>query len=500
MIFHGVNMMQEDKLLVKQTLAGDEQAFHRLIMKYYAAIYALIMSWVKNPEDAKDLTQEVFLEAYQGLASLRQPEQFSFWLKKIAKYHCQDWFRKRQEYLELNEDMIYNMPSVDETLILRETLAKVMKAIDELPETESQLLKERYIDDASYDELEIRHGLSRNTLAVRLFRAKRHVRERMKVLSGLWILQWQDMAKKIFVGGIEAMKISAKTKLVIIGITISLITGGSGFLMWHNHQSVKEMSKPSMSQISQTVSRKSPVNPTSSKIVSSKIAGALAVKNSEDVKKAQTAISSGSQSENSEQGESEIQISDEIAKKYPLGVKLVRLTETQEYYDTMMSLHAQRLRYIEEDVNVLRPLMEEKTKLENDLANSADENERNNTKKNLDDLESEIREARIKAWEEAEELGVVGSRYYLKHFANNNEYWEAFLQTQVGGLQLRKLPPTPPEYWQMLIEHQKYGDAGGLENNAELVREAERRLAARGIVDPIGGPSDELLRKYGYIK
>jgi RNA polymerase sigma-70 factor (ECF subfamily) len=247
--------MQEDKLLVKQTLSGDEQGFHRLIMKYYTVIYALIMSWVKNPEDAKDLTQEVFLEAYQGLASLRQPEQFNFWLKKIAKYHCQDWFRKRQEpYLELSEDMIYDTPSVDEMLILRETLAKVMKAIDELPESESQLLKERYLDDASYDDLESKHGLSQSALAMRLLRAKRHVREKIKLLSGVLALSWQDMAKKVFVGGIEAVKISAKVKFITIGVTAVLILGGAGVIVWHYQQPTQAIPESTINQTAKKAS------------------------------------------------------------------------------------------------------------------------------------------------------------------------------------------------------------------------------------------------------
>ena len=48
--------MQEDKFWVRKTLDGDGQAFHHLIMKYYSAIYAMIESYIKSPEDARDLT------------------------------------------------------------------------------------------------------------------------------------------------------------------------------------------------------------------------------------------------------------------------------------------------------------------------------------------------------------------------------------------------------------------------------------------------------------
>ncbi|MDQ1327458.1 MAG: hypothetical protein QG641_738, partial [Candidatus Poribacteria bacterium] len=242
--------MQEDAILVQKTLEGDEQAFHRLIMKYYAKIYALILSWVKNPEDAKDLAQEVFLEAYLDLGSLKHREQFRIWLQQIARHQCQDWLRKEKTYIHLDENIICETPLADEVLILRETLAKVMKAIDELPKSESQLLKERYLDDVSYNEMETRHGLSHSVLAMRLLRARQHVREKIKLLSGVLALSWQDMVKKIFVGGIEAMKISAKVKIIAIGVGTVLVLGGAGVIVWH-HQSTQEKSVATISQTNQ---------------------------------------------------------------------------------------------------------------------------------------------------------------------------------------------------------------------------------------------------------
>jgi RNA polymerase sigma factor (sigma-70 family) len=258
-------IMQEDAILVKQTLDGDEQAFHRLIMKYYAKIYALILSWVKNPEDAKDLTQEVFLEAYLDLGSLRNHEQFHIWLRQIARHQCQDWLRKEKTYIQLDENMVCETPSADEMLILRETLAKVMKAIDELPESESQLLKDRYLDDASYDDLEAKHGLSQSALAMRLLRAKQHVREKIKLLSGLWILSWHDVAKKIFVGGVEAMKITAKVKFITIGVGAVLILGGAGVILWHNQQPTQAIPESTVNQTAQKASVVSSAKSISSK-------------------------------------------------------------------------------------------------------------------------------------------------------------------------------------------------------------------------------------------
>ena len=93
-------------ILVEQTLAGDKQAFNSLMTDYYADIYSMILSWVKNPEDAKDLAQDVFISAYLDLPSLRDHEQFYSWLRQIARHKCQNWKRKQIDFAPLHNALI----------------------------------------------------------------------------------------------------------------------------------------------------------------------------------------------------------------------------------------------------------------------------------------------------------------------------------------------------------------------------------------------------------
>ncbi|MDQ1328738.1 MAG: polymerase sigma-70 factor, subfamily [Candidatus Poribacteria bacterium] len=246
--------MQKDDFLVQQTLAGEHEAFHRLIILYQADVYALVMSWVKNPEDAKELVQDIFLEAYRDLASLKQPERFYFWLRQIAKHRCQNWQERKRQFVPLSEDIVAETPSADETLILRETLAKMMQAIDELPETEKQLIKERYLDDSSYAELQAKHGLSYKALNMRLLRAREKVRESVKkALAGFGILTFRYSAEDILTKGVVAVKISLKVKIITIGVATVLILSGTGVIVW-NHQSTQDtlnISNQTLQQASQ---------------------------------------------------------------------------------------------------------------------------------------------------------------------------------------------------------------------------------------------------------
>ena len=245
--------MQKDALLVKQTLAGEHEAFHRLIIFYQSDIYAFILSWVRNPDDAKELVQDVFLEAYRDLGSLRQHERFYFWLRQIARYHCQNWLKRKREFVPLSDDIVAKTPSADETLILRETLAKIMQAVDELPETEKQILKERYLDDSTYDELQAKHGLSYKALNMRLSRAKEKVRARVeKLLAGIGIFSWHDALRKMLSGGVEAMKIGAKVEIIAIGVGAVLVLGGAGVIVWH-HQITQEEFATNINQTTQQI-------------------------------------------------------------------------------------------------------------------------------------------------------------------------------------------------------------------------------------------------------
>ncbi|MEK7396992.1 MAG: sigma-70 family RNA polymerase sigma factor, partial [Candidatus Poribacteria bacterium] len=201
---------------------------------------------------------------------------------------------KKQDFDQLSDDMIAETPSVDDSLILRETLAKVMQAIDGLPEMEKQLLKERYLDDASYTELQARHGLSYKALNMRLLRAKRKVREQVtKMLAGVGIFSWQDALKKMLLGGVETVKISAKVKIIAIGVGAVLILGGTGIMLWHQQQPEQIISEPAINQAAQKVSVVSSTKPVSSKKdISDK--QKLKDNQNEDVQKEQAIVSQDS--------------------------------------------------------------------------------------------------------------------------------------------------------------------------------------------------------------
>jgi RNA polymerase sigma-70 factor (ECF subfamily) len=260
--------MQEDVLLVDQAIAGDETAFCLLVKKYHKPIYARILSVVHNPDDAEELTNDVFVESYQCISSLKQPSSFYAWLCRIAFHNCQDWLRQSAKTrctvslddIHDNIDINYQPDSIEDEIIYQERLERTLEAIESLPKIDKSLMQDFYLDNVPYKTLQQRYGLSKASVNVRLIRSRHKVRERLKELLSMIITLPSDTMKKTLLGGLEAVKITTKMKIVIAGIVVLLALSGTGVLVWNSHQSTNDLSDSTSIQADQKVPLKSPAS------------------------------------------------------------------------------------------------------------------------------------------------------------------------------------------------------------------------------------------------
>ena len=225
--------------LIQQTLAGNTSAFDRLVKMYRTTIYMLVLSYIKNPADAEDLTQRVFIQGYERLATLRDLNCFLPWLQRIAQNTCKNWLHRQVDSTTNFEaltdtDFAVTVPSPEEVVLKAEIEAIVREAIGALQETDRKLMQARYIEGASYDELQVESGLSYAAIANRLKRAKQQMRRRIdKLLGGMAILP----GRTLIFGGIETVKVSTKTKLAAVGVAAVLAIGGGGVVYHHTLES-----------------------------------------------------------------------------------------------------------------------------------------------------------------------------------------------------------------------------------------------------------------------
>ena len=100
MIFRAV----EDADLIGRARRGDVEAYNHLISRWQKRIYNYLLRLVGNREDALDLSQDVFLKAYQNLRRLENSARFAAWLFRIAHNEAYSMFRKRR--LESDEEAV----------------------------------------------------------------------------------------------------------------------------------------------------------------------------------------------------------------------------------------------------------------------------------------------------------------------------------------------------------------------------------------------------------
>ena len=89
-------MHMKDGHVVHRCLSGNTEAFARLVDKYKERIFALVYAKVGQFQDAEDLTQDVFLEAYKNLSTLRRWDNFYPWLYSIASNQCKNFHRTQK--------------------------------------------------------------------------------------------------------------------------------------------------------------------------------------------------------------------------------------------------------------------------------------------------------------------------------------------------------------------------------------------------------------------
>ena len=247
--------MPTDRNLIHQTLKGNLRAFDTLVQKYQPLVYARARLIVQNPQDAEDLTQEVFIKAYQNLPKLRDASRFAGWLSQIAKNICVTWIHRQQEISKScqgNGDPMLSLSSAEATpeqfLMKKELSQTILKAIDSLPATDAAVAHDFYIDDLSYDEISEERGLSHRAIASRLHRAKQRIVKKVRYALGafgLFLKDWETSMLK----GVKVMSTVSHPWAISLAIHLGLASVIGGYLVTQT-QSFKDLGG---TEISQTV-------------------------------------------------------------------------------------------------------------------------------------------------------------------------------------------------------------------------------------------------------
>jgi RNA polymerase sigma-70 factor (ECF subfamily) len=169
---------RDDAALVAQCLDGDNRAFETLVRKYHRPVYNVALRMLKDPDAADDITQTVFVKAYEKLDSYNPSHQFFSWIYRIAINESinQSKKAKRLEEYESGVSAARETTPADEYGD-DELAEEIAQAIQMLKVDYRMVIVLRHYHDFSYDEMGEILDIPAKTVKSRLFSARQQLRE-----------------------------------------------------------------------------------------------------------------------------------------------------------------------------------------------------------------------------------------------------------------------------------------------------------------------------------
>ena len=175
-------MKNDDVELIQRSLAGDENAFAKLVKKYQKQVHALAWRKVGDFHVAEEITQDTFLQVYKKLATLKDLNRFAGWLYRIAARQCHAWLRKKRMQtqpledtdIDLIEGVTYSQYIAEEQEKAATEVQRgiVQKLLARLQESERTVVTLHYFGEMTCEEISKFLGVSASTVKSRLRRAR----------------------------------------------------------------------------------------------------------------------------------------------------------------------------------------------------------------------------------------------------------------------------------------------------------------------------------------
>lgn len=174
-----------DLRAIQKCSAGDWEAFRYLVDKYQARAVGHGLAIVGNREDAMDVVQEAFLDAFQALGGFDSERPFYPWLYAILRNRCFKLLasRKRLEASSLEQPDIQAKMLAPTSSLSPEELLALEQALLSLSPEDRELITLKHLDGLSYRELAEMLGLAEGTVMSRLYYARQRLRGRLSPRS-----------------------------------------------------------------------------------------------------------------------------------------------------------------------------------------------------------------------------------------------------------------------------------------------------------------------------
>jgi RNA polymerase sigma-70 factor (ECF subfamily) len=169
----------DDVILVKECIDGNGKAYEQIVEKYYKVVYRLTTKFVKNTDDVEEITQSVFVKAYENLRSFNPKYKFFSWLYRITVNESIN-FKKKSSYTELlNKELNSVSPEPAAQLEASQLSSDIQNALLELDLLYRIPIVLQHFMGYSYKELSCVLDVPEKTVKSRLFTGRQLLKDKL---------------------------------------------------------------------------------------------------------------------------------------------------------------------------------------------------------------------------------------------------------------------------------------------------------------------------------
>lgn len=169
----------ENREIIERSIRGRRDAQYQLYQQYSRAMYNVCLRMMNNREEAEDMLQESFSEAFNRLGSFRFESSFGAWLKRIVVNRCINELKRRKVKLEFVEDMAPFSGRADDkdeySPVL--TVEQVRAALTQLPKGSRMIFSLYLLEGYDHQEISEILGISESNSKTQYMRAKQRIKE-----------------------------------------------------------------------------------------------------------------------------------------------------------------------------------------------------------------------------------------------------------------------------------------------------------------------------------
>lgn len=182
---------------VEKAKAGNRFAFDQLTNLFQEDVFRMVYYRTHSPMDAEDITQEIFIQAFNNLSGLKSADRFKSWLFTIAVNKVRDFHRKKrfqklfgsfsdtkEKDMQTDSETPEN-PDALETLMKQDFWKQVKSLLDKLPRMEREVFTLRFIDHLTIKEISRIIKKGESSVKTHLYRALKKFRKEPSMLEFL---------------------------------------------------------------------------------------------------------------------------------------------------------------------------------------------------------------------------------------------------------------------------------------------------------------------------